>query len=105
MKLGKSILDAAEKEATEAAKRFDDKELAEKAKSIPPLRKSLATLAPPPPPPTPPGWSQPQLGAGGGAMRKPSVAPVSAAPAAPPPRPAPIVMSTQAAAMKDIQGN
>lgn len=100
VKLGKAILDEAEKEANAALKRVDDEELAEKAKSIAPLRKSLATLTPPPPPPQPvvqpggpprPGYPQPDV---------PEVRPAPA-----PPQPAPIVMSTQAAAMKMIQGN
>ena len=47
--LGRKLLDAAEKEARAGAKDLADTELAEKAKSIGPLRKSLASLAPPPP--------------------------------------------------------
>ena len=50
MALGRSLLDAAEK-AKEGAKALGDAELAEKVKSIGPLRKSLASLAPPPSPP------------------------------------------------------
>lgn len=103
--LGKSILDQAEKEAKAAAKAYDDPELAAKAKSIAPLRKSLASLAPPP---APPGWQQ----NGSGAVPLPN-RPVHPAPGnlpamtlAPAAARAPaIVMKSQADAMKTIQGD
>ncbi|MBK8251950.1 MAG: VWA domain-containing protein [Polyangiaceae bacterium] len=87
------LLDGAEKVGKLAAKVHNDNDLAEKVKSIGPLRKTLAALVPPPAPPPPPGgW--------GGA--KPSVAP-AAAPV--PPADAAVVMATQAAAMRDLQGD
>lgn len=91
----KKLLDAAEKEAKTAAKDLDDKELLEKAKSIPAVRKSLASLAPPPPPP-------PQVGFGLGGVGAPK--PAMGMPArAPSPVPA-VVMKSQADAMGTIQG-
>jgi Ca-activated chloride channel family protein len=96
--LGRSILDAAEKEAKAAAKEFEDKELAEKAKSIGPLRRSLASLSPPPPPQ--PGWAPPPSA---GAPR-PAVARKDADATAEP-APAAVVMKSQAEAMSTIQGN
>jgi Ca-activated chloride channel family protein len=105
LRLARSILDAAEKEAKAAAKEYGDADLAEKAKSIGPLRKSLPQLAPPPPPkavavalgPGRPGGIAPQID-----MPAPAAAP---APVSVPPATAAIVMKTQAAAMRDIQGN
>jgi Ca-activated chloride channel homolog len=89
--LGRALLDAAEKEAKAAAKEFADKELAEKAKSIGPLRRSLASLAPPPAPPS--------VGFGRGGPPRP------AAPRAALSGPVPaVVMKSQAAAMDTIQG-
>jgi Ca-activated chloride channel homolog len=99
--LGKAILDQAEKEAKAAAKEFDDAELAEKVKSIAPLRKSLASLAPPPPPRGPtfvPGGPPPPVPG--------NLPAISVAPAAVAPRPAPaIVMKSQADAMSVLQGD
>ncbi len=93
----RKMLDAAEKDAKAAAKEFDDADLAEKAKGIPAVRKSLATLAPLPPPP-PPRFSN--FGPGGAPMPSPkSVAPARA----PSPVPA-AVMKSQADAMGTIQG-
>lgn len=118
--LAKSILDQAEKEATDAAKAFDDTELAEKAKSIVPLRKSLASLAPPPPAPgvVPAGGARGV--AGGVKPPQPTSGNVPAMTLAPPPRapePAPVapqapmprraaavMMPAQADAMRTIQG-
>lgn len=101
--LAKAILDQAEKEAKAAAKAFEDAELAEKAKSIAPLRKSLASLVPPPPPPG--GWAP----AGGGRSQPvPGNVPaidVAPAPVAAPRPASPIVMKSQADAMSTIQGN
>ena len=89
--LGRKLLDAAEKEARTGAKELGDAELAEKAKSIGPLRKSLASLAPPPPP------SMNRFGALG--------APPPAGMAAPPsPAHAGVVMKSQFDAMRTIQG-
>ena len=101
----RKMLDAAEKAAKAAAKEFDDKDLAEKAKSIPAVRKSLATLAPPPAPPPPPQrFGGPTKVDATRDAPMPAQAPASLAPARPSsPVPAP-VMKSQADAMGTIQG-
>jgi Ca-activated chloride channel family protein len=88
--LGRKLLDAAEKEAKTGAKDLNDPELAEKAKTIGPLRKSLASLAPPPPPVVN------RFGAVTTAPRP--------MPAAPSPAHAGVVMKSQFDAMREIQG-
>jgi hypothetical protein len=89
--LGRKLLDAAEKEARTGAKELGDAELAEKAKSIGPLRKSLASLAPPPAP------VMGHLGAMGAPSYKPAAAPMAPAHAG-------VVMKSQFDAMRAIQG-
>jgi len=88
---GKKILDAAEKEAKALAKELDDKELAEKVKSLAGVRKTLASLVPPPAPVAtfrPASFGAPKT---------------AEAPAPRMPMPAPM-MKTQADAMGTIQG-
>jgi Ca-activated chloride channel homolog len=89
--LGRKLLDAAEKDARAGAKDLGDAELAEKAKSIAPLRKSLASLAPPAP-------AMDHLGALGAPRPKP------AEPAPASPAHARVVMKSQFDAMREIQG-
>jgi Ca-activated chloride channel family protein len=110
--LAKSILDQAEKEAKAAAKEFEDGELAEKAKSIVPLRKSLASLAPPPPPVglvpgAPRGVPTPlHLPTKADSPTTMAPAPAVAPASAPMPRhAAEVMMPAQAAAMRTIQGD
>ncbi|MEZ4310465.1 MAG: VWA domain-containing protein [Polyangiaceae bacterium] len=96
----RALLDSAEKAGKASLKENkDDTELAEKLKTIPTLRQSLASLVPPPPPPPPPVLYP------GGVGGHPDIAPAMAPAPAPPPRPAPAVMQAQAAAMETIQGD
>ena len=117
VKLGRAILDRAEKEAKSAAKAFDDEGLAEKAKTIAALKKSLASMAPPPAPlappvrPVPPAKHSMEPDAQqpdpsrhpvpGADSPTSSPAPVAPRPAGPTPA---IVMKSQADAMRTIQG-
>lgn len=80
----RSALDDAERDARASARTLDDATLEEKARSIPPLRKELATLAPPPAPVVPPGHAPP----------RPANAPVARS-----------VYESQAAAVMTLQGD
>ena len=84
----RSLLDDAERDARASAKTFDDASLEEKAKTIAPLRKELATLVPPLAPiagPTSPGGHPRPI---------------------PPTRsPAPQIYESQAAAVDTLQGS
>jgi hypothetical protein len=86
-----ALLDATERLAKAAAKAFNDNELAERAKSIGPVRKTLPSLVPPPEPP------EPLATTGGPTMPRPP----RAAPA--PVHVPPAVLQTQADAIHTLQ--
>jgi len=93
LRLARSLLDVAEKEAKDGAKDLEDAELADKVKGFGALRKSLASLVPPPPPQAPPihmGYLAPSR-------------PMSPPPAAPSPAHAAVVMKSHADAMNAFQ--
>ncbi|MFO0588446.1 MAG: VWA domain-containing protein [Polyangiaceae bacterium] len=103
----RKLLDAAEKLAKAAAKEFDDKDLADKLKSIPEVKKQLPKMVPPPMPMVAMGPTKRALAPGGAPAEAPAPdAPMAPAkPSAPLPAPVPaVVMKSQADAMGTIMG-
>ena len=102
----RKLLDAAEKLAKVAAKEFEDKDLADKLKSVAEVKKQLPKMVPPPMPMVAAGPSKVYTPDGMPAARPESDAKVAAAkPSAPLPAPVPaVVMKSQAEAMGTIMG-